>query len=206
MLIFFIKCITVFNIAFMPRRYILDIINFQKDGNKMDDNINKTEFDKVFKLMKESFPESEYQTYEKQQKLLNTKEYKILTKYDENKNLIAFMALWDFPELVFIEHLAVSPLCRGGGIGTKFMKEVMEKYNKQIILEIEPPKNDIAAKRCRFYERLGFSICDFEYYQKPLRENQPKLRLNLMSYPEPLDKNRFEYVKDFLYRNVYKYV
>ena len=85
MLIFFIKCITVFNIAFMPRRYILDIINFQKDGNKMNDNINKTEFDKVFKLMKESFPESEYQTYEKQQKLLNTKEYKILTKYDENK-------------------------------------------------------------------------------------------------------------------------
>lgn len=169
----------------------------------MSINLSKEEFDKIFKLMQESFPESEYRPYEKQLKLLSLDNYKIHTKYDENKNLIAFIALWDFPNFIFIEHLAVSPLCRGKGTGTKVMKEIIKNYKKPIVLEIEPPKNDITIKRCKFYERLGFHICDYEYYQEPLRKGDKELRLNLMSCPYPLNKDNFEYVSRYIRQHVY---
>lgn len=170
----------------------------------MNNNMDKTEFDKVFELMQKSFPESEYRPYEKQLKLLNVEEYTLHTKYNEKGELIAFIALWDFPEFAFIEHLAVSPLCRGMGIGTKVMKEIIKRYHKPIILEIEPPKDDITTKRLKFYERLGFNICSFEYYQKPLREGQEKLRLNLMSYPITLDRETFEKINEYLRNKTYK--
>lgn len=172
----------------------------------MKNSINKEEFDSIFKLMEDSFPESEYRTYEKQLKLLELNEYKIFTKYDENKNLVAFAAIWDFPKFVFIEHLAVSPLCRGGGIGTNFMKELIENYDKKVILEIEPPQNEISIKRFKFYKRLGFHICKYEYYQAPLRSGQKKLRLDLMSYPAPLDKNSFDYINNYIHEYVYKLI
>ncbi len=168
------------------------------------ENIKKDEFDKVFNLMKESFPESEYRPYEKQLKLLSVEEYKIRTKYDESGNLISFVAFWDFPEFVFVEHLAVSPTCRGMGLGTKIMQELIKSYDKPIILEIEPPKNETSVKRCEFYERLGFHICNYEYYQKPLREGQNKLRLNLMSYPITLNEKTFKYIQDYLLKQTYK--
>ncbi len=169
----------------------------------MNKNFKKSEFDKVFNLMQKSFPENEYRIYEKQLSLLDLKEYKICTKYSENGELSAFIAIWDFQKFIFIEHLAVNPACRGEGLGTKIMKETMEKYKKPVILEIEPPINEVAIKRCNFYKRLGFHLCDYEYYQQPLRENQSKLKLNLMSYPEPLNKNEFDYVRNYLLEHIY---
>ncbi len=170
----------------------------------MASRISKTEFDKVFGLMQKSFPESEYRPYEKQLKLLEMEEYKIYSKHSENGELIAFIALWNFPEFVFIEHLAVSPLCRGMGVGTKIMKEIIENYSKPIVLEIEPPKDEITIKRYHFYERLGFNICNYEYYQKPLRKGQNPLRLNLMSYPIKLDEQTFDTIKKYLQNRTYK--
>lgn len=172
----------------------------------MNNKLNKQEFDEVFKLMQKSFPESEYYNYEKQLGLMDEDEYTIHTKFDENGNLMAFVALWNFPNFVFIEHLAVNPDCRGAGIGTKVMEEIIKKYAKPIVLEIEPPQNDITTKRCRFYERLGFYICNFEYYQPPLRAGQKKLRLNLMNNSHPLSKDEFDSIKNCLYQKVYKVV
>lgn len=170
----------------------------------MESSITKEEFDEIFKLMQKSFPESEYRPYEQQFKLLKVKEYKILTQYDGSGNLKAFAAIWDFPKFLFVEHLAVNPIYRGGGIGTKIMKDLIKSCNKRVILEIEPPQNEISIKRLQFYERLGFHICNYEYYQKPLREGQGQLRLNLMSYPDFLDKNSFDYINDYLRKYAYK--
>ncbi len=166
-------------------------------------NLKKSEFDEVFNLMQQSFPENEYRTYEKQLNLLSINEYRILTKHNEKGSLTAFIAIWDFPKFIFIEHLAVNPICRGEGLGTKIMKEVIKTCGKPVILEIEPPTNEISIKRCNFYKRLGFNLCDYEYYQQPLRKNQNKLKLNLMSYPDPLDKNKFDYIRSYLMEHVY---
>lgn len=161
-------------------------------------------FDEIYDLMKISFPENEYRTYENQKKLLNRKEYKIITKEDEKGNVIAFISLWSFPKFDFLEHFAVSPDCRGGGVGSQMMKNLMQKTNKLIVLEIEIPRDEMSIKRLHFYERLGFKLNEQEYYQPPLRENAKPLKLNLMSYPEKLSNEQFELIKDQLHQKTYE--
>ncbi len=162
------------------------------------------EFDQVFKLMQNSFPKSEYRTYENQKKLIQKKEYNLITKKDENNNVIAFISIWNLEGFNFVEHLAVSPACRGMGMGTKIMEEIIQaSKNKNIILEIEPPCDEITDKRLRFYEKLGFKLNDYEYYQPSMQKNQKQLKLNLMSYPNPLNEDEFEKIKNCLYEKVY---
>jgi N-acetylglutamate synthase-like GNAT family acetyltransferase len=160
-------------------------------------------FDKIFDLMKTSFPENEYRTYENQKKLLDKKEYKIITKEDEKGETIAFLSLWSALEFDFIEHFAVSPMCRGGGVGSEMMKNLMQNTNKPIILEIEIPHDEMSIKRLHFYERLGFKLNEHEYYQLPLRKNAKPLKMNLMSYPEKLSRERFESVKKYIHGEIY---
>lgn len=166
--------------------------------------IMNNEFDQVFKLMQNSFPKSEYRTYENQKKLIQKKEYNLITKKDENNNVIAFISIWNLEGFNFVEHLAVSPACRGMGMGTKIMEEIIQaSKNKNIILEIEPPCDEITDKRLRFYEKLGFKLNDYEYYQPSMQKNQKQLKLNLMSYPNPLNEDEFEKIKNCLYEKVY---
>ncbi len=161
-------------------------------------------FDEIFDLMKISFPENEYRTYENQKRLLEKNEYKIITKKNENGNVVAFLSLWSAPEFDFIEHLAVSPLCRGGGIGSEIMKKLLNNTNKSVILEIEIPCDEISIKRLRFYEKLGFKLNEYEYHQLPLRKNALPLQLNLMSYPEKLSQEQFESIKNYIHKKIYE--
>ncbi|MCL2383560.1 MAG: GNAT family N-acetyltransferase [Oscillospiraceae bacterium] len=70
-------------------------------------------------------------------------------------------------EAVLISLFGVFKENRGKGIGTKFLKEVIEKYGdkKAIIVEVEKPENakseeekTIREKRISFYEKSGFII------------------------------------------------
>ena len=160
-------------------------------------------FDEIYDLMEEAFPESEYRTYENQKKLFEKKEYKVITEKNEDGEIIAFLAYWKFKEFYFIEHIAVSSKCRGGGIGSKIMRRFIESANMPIILEIEPPIDEISNKRRSFYEKLGFKFCEYEYFQMPLRENTKPMRLNIMSYPSLISKIDFERFKKIIYENVY---
>ena len=160
-------------------------------------------FDEIYDLMEEAFPESEYRTYENQKKLFEKKEYKIITEKNDTGKVIAFLAYWNFKDFCFIEHIAVSSKCRGGGIGSKIMRRFIESANMPIILEIEPPIDEISNKRRSFYEKLGFKFCEYEYFQMPLRENTKPMRLNIMSYPSLISKIDFERFKKIIYENVY---
>ena len=68
-------------------------------------------FEEAFELMQKSFPENEYRTKENQKKLLKNPMYKLDVKTDETGKTIAFIASWEFPKFLFIEHLAVDPCC-----------------------------------------------------------------------------------------------
>ena len=59
------------------------------------------------------------------------------------------------------------------------------------------------AKRLHFYEKLGFKLNDYEYYQLPLREGSNPIEMIIMSYPQKLDETQFEVIKNDIYKNVY---
>lgn len=166
-------------------------------------NATNYNFDEIFLLMQESFPKNEYREYKKQKDLLKNPHYKILPYFGENNQLLAFAAIWDFESFVFVEHIAVSKQCRGMGIGSKIMHGIIEKSNTNVILEIEPPVDDISKKRLHFYEKLGFKMNEYQYFQMPLNENDKPIPLKILSFPQKLSASKFEKFKKIIYLNVY---
>lgn len=114
------------------------------------------------------------------------------------------MACWEFPILRFVEHIAVDPNIRGGGVGKKMMADYISQSEKPVLLEVEPPNGEIEQRRIGFYERLGFHLNPFEYVQPPLREGQADLPLLIMTYPRPLNVEEFNLFRETLYTEVYK--
>jgi ribosomal protein S18 acetylase RimI-like enzyme len=166
--------------------------------------MNDREFDKIFAIMKASFPESERRTYAGQKELLADPYYRLITKTNSNNQMIAFLAVWEFPLFRFVEHIAVDPAIRGNGIGGKLMAAYIEESLKPILLEVELPDTDLAQRRISFYERLGFLLNPFEYAQPPLQKGQPDIPLKIMSYPQILTEEEFALFKEILYTNVYR--
>ncbi len=161
-------------------------------------------FESIFNLMKISFPEDEYRTYENQKKILENEKYSVIVKKDEKENLIGFISFWKLDGFNFIEHFAVDPNTRGQGIGSKMIKDFVNKSEKPTILEVELPENEISKKRIKFYEKNGFFLNSYEYFQKPLRKNSKPQKMYLMSYPKEINNEQFLKVRKEIYENVYK--
>lgn len=162
------------------------------------------QFDHVFEIMKQSFPEAEYREYSEQKKLLSHSCYRLLTEENEQNEVIGFLAGWEFESFRYVEHLAVSRNIRGGGIGKRLMERFMKQSAKPVILEVELPEDELKRRRIGFYARLGFCLGDHSYVQPPLRAvRQQTLPLQIMSYPTKLTPTQFEMVRKLLYKEVY---
>ncbi|MNP35914.1 putative acetyltransferase YjbC [compost metagenome] len=161
-------------------------------------------FDEIFTIMEASFPVSEIRTYSGQKALLDNPHYRIYTEQDEGGRLIAFLAAWEFPELRFVEHIAVSPDVRSGGTGRRLMNSYLARSPKPVLLEVEPPQGELEQRRIGFYERLGFHLNPYDYVQPPLRSGQQELPLHIMTYPRPVSAEEFRLYRNILYTQVYQ--
>ena len=71
------------------------------------EKLDRSDFEEVYRIMEQSFPADERRKKEGQQKLLDEEKYELLGVRNEG-GLLAFLAVWEFAEFVFIEHFAVS--------------------------------------------------------------------------------------------------
>lgn len=166
--------------------------------------IDHSLFDHVYDLMSKSFPKNEYRTYNGQLDLLSNPFYQLNGRIGERRELEGFIASWEFSSFRFVEHLAVNPMLRGTGIGSKLVIDFLRKdLNKTVVLEVEPPHEEIAQRRISLYKKLGFQMNDYPYAQPPLREGESELPLLIMSYPALLSPVEFHHVKHVLYTKVY---
>ena len=79
------------------------------------EKLDRSDFEEVYRIMEQSFPADERRKKEGQQKLLDEEKYELLGVRNEG-GLLAFLAVWEFAEFVFIEHFAVSEKARNSGI------------------------------------------------------------------------------------------
>lgn len=165
-------------------------------------NMDKKDFDLFFDILKNSFPENERRDYSSQEGLLDNSNYKPLV-FKENGEILAIMAIWEFEDFVYIEHLAVDNKLRGKGIGTELIKNYLNKCKKKVFLEVEPPSCDVSKKRILFYEKLNFYLNDFYYLQQPLNPNDKPLELKIMSYSNHISEKEFDEYKKVIYKEVY---
>lgn len=163
---------------------------------------DKKDFDRIFEIMEDAFPISERRTFEKQLSLFDNSCYKPYVYY-KNNNIEAFILCWEIDEIIFIEHFAVDKKLRGTGIGTKILKDFVSSSHSPVCLEVELPENEISKRRINFYERLGFKLNDFEYFQPALQPGQEKIQLKIMSYPEKLSEEDFNLYRKLIYKSAY---
>ncbi len=162
------------------------------------------DFEQLYALIEKSFPEDEYRIKEEQEALFFRKEYKAYGLVDENSQEIqAFISLWQFEAFAFIEHFAVNPACRNGGMGSSVLQEVLKKQEGMVCLEVELPENELAARRIRFYRRNGFYLNEFPYIQPPISKGRNSIPLRIMTWDKPVSADRFQAIKSTLYQKVY---
>lgn len=150
-------------------------------------------FDEIYKIMTDSFPPDEVRSYEGQKELLERSDYHLKT-YKKEGHLLGFCAYYELDGFLYIEHLACTPDSRGLGIGSLLVKKVLEEAGeRQVILEVEPPVDEMTKRRVGFYERLGFRLNPYEHYQPPLNPTTGVVELKIMSslggLTEELQKN-----------------
>lgn len=167
--------------------------------------LEKDRFDSVFELMKISFPKEEYRPYEKQVELFESGAYDIYFLPDEQQEsaIKAFISVWDMGDFAYIEHFAVNPVYRNGGLGSLMITELVKTVGKMICLEVEPPEDEVTRSRIEFYEANGFYLNEYPYIQPPFAEGYDELPLMIMTSYRNIIEPEFEEIRDILYKKVY---
>ena len=101
-----------------------------------------------------SFPYNEQREPDSQAKIMSDPEYHFELIYDEGR-FVGEVLSWENADFIYIEHFCMLPDVRGRGCGARAL-ELLRARGKTIILEIDPPVDDISRRRKGFYERNGF--------------------------------------------------
>lgn len=111
--------------------------------------------------------------------------------------LVGIIFHWDAGEYRYVEHLAISPALRGQNIGSIALSAFCRKVGK-VILEIDPPVDEISIRRERFYRHIGFFINPYEYIHPSFRKPFQPHQLFLMSYPTAITYQQAKTFVDFV--------
>ena len=159
------------------------------------------QFESFWKIYSESFPECEKRDRAGQIAALARKEYTV-DFYYESVSMMGFIAYWDIGGYLFVEHIAIAKTGRGRGIGSILMNNLIHS-GRHVVLEVEPPVDDITRRRIKFYERLGFYLNQHHHIQPPLQAGGSPLHLKLMSFPDKISVDDAESIEKCLLDIVY---
>lgn len=158
----------------------------------------------LLSLMREAFPAEERRMDEEYRRLFKHQNVQILCAREEER-LNGFLLFWVLEHFVFVENFAVLPAARGLGLGSAMLQQLKSHYDLPLILEVEPPEDELTRRRVAFYQRNGYHLNGYEYYLPCLHESIPRsIQLKIMSAPEPLSDECCKKVIEALYSTVYQ--
>lgn len=139
-------------------------------------------FKEAWELYEQSFPMEERRPKAWQTDILPHSSYYFELVLQEEA-LIGLLLWWSFEEVRYIEHFATVPVLRGRGYGKLILEAFVSRDERPVLLEVEPPQNEMQQRRIRFYEQSGFILNNHVYQQPPYHQGQQPLTLLLMSHP-----------------------
>lgn len=157
-------------------------------------------FNPAFSLYQSSFPVEERRDNEEQLRVLQKQDY----HFDlimECDSLIGVMLYWEIGNLIFLEHFTTRPELRGNGYGSKAL-ELLKEKGKTILLEIEPPEDEITQRRYNFYKRNGFVMNPYHHIQAKYHLGDKDMELKVLSFPEVLEKDTYRSFYEYMTREI----
>ncbi len=158
-------------------------------------------FPKVWHLLQTSFHAGERRDLDKLKEILKDERVQ-LWAWEEQNLFMGMAVIWTFEKFNFLEYLAVHQDARGKGIGSALMQSFLGP--KLLLLEVQPPTDDINKSRIAFYERLGLQLNSYPYHQPPYQKRGETFPLQIMSSPQLLSPNEFEDYTTLIRKEVYE--
>lgn len=156
----------------------------------------------ALELYKISFSPNEQRMRRSQDSILTDAGYHFALIYD-GADFVGIMLSWETEEFIYIEHFCMLPEMRGRGYGERALSKIAEK-GKKVILEIDPPEDDISKRRKRFYERCGFVENPYRHIHPPYRSENSGHTLTVMSFPSGITPDEYRRFDDYLKERVMK--
>lgn len=150
-----------------------------------------------------SFPANERRDFALIRELIKESPYFRLYALLRGETYVGFLTAWRFETFVYIEHFAIDEAARCGGIGAEAMRQFLAFAALPVVLEVDLPTDELSRRRIGFYERLGFALDTHTYFQPPYRPADEPLEMRLMYVGDWNREERFESVRQLLYREVY---
>ena len=162
--------------------------------------LNAHLFDRAFGLYQSSFPVEERRDDQEQQRVLHKADYHFDLIMDGDA-FIGVTLYWETDDFVFLEHFTTLPELRGNGYG-KMALDLLKQKNKVILLEIEPPVDDLTQRRYHFYQRNGFVMNPYYHIQAKYHLGDEDLELKVLSYPRVLEKDEYRSFYEYMTREI----
>ncbi|MDD3078207.1 MAG: GNAT family N-acetyltransferase [Paludibacter sp.] len=162
-------------------------------------------FNDIYRLYEIAFPANERRSLSGLILALRNVGKFTMMALTENNVFLGFVNYWTFDRFVYIEHFAVVPEKRNKKIGSKMLNLFLSETDLPVVLEVETPKTQIAAKRINFYERQGFYLVSNFYMQPPYDGKSLMIPMFIMTNNYHFTKRHFENIKKMIYDEVYQY-
>lgn len=165
-------------------------------------------WEEAWKIYESSFPGYERRSRNSHTEVvLNEDEFYPILAVGDNGEFLALLFYWKHENLVYVEHLAVNPALRGRNIGSQVLQKLIdENPDRTVMLEIDPPVDEISIRRLHFYERLGFLRNSYDDYVHPsyTKMGHPH-SLVVMSHGRIIEEAELSSFKDFLFALLARY-
>ncbi|MFT4033435.1 MAG: GNAT family N-acetyltransferase [Siphonobacter sp.] len=166
-------------------------------------SVNHPHFAAIWDLLQASFHPTERRDFYSLQCVLKDERMALLV-YEEGQQVLALAVLWTFEKFDFLEYLAVDATQRAKGYGTLVMKELLAITKRPFLLEVQPPTDLLNQKRIYFYQRLGFVLNPYHYFQPPYHKMGEAIPLQIMSSPNYLNIDNFKQFTQLMKEEVYE--
>jgi ribosomal protein S18 acetylase RimI-like enzyme len=149
-------------------------------------------FTEAFALYERSFPEHEQRLPDRQRALMSNPLYHFDIVEDDGV-FAGILLYWEFSFYTYVEHFAIHPSMRGKSLGSRALETFCgRRTTPLVVLEIDPPVNDISIRRESFYQKLGFKRNNYAHKHPAYRKQFPPHELVVMSCPECMAEDEYQ--------------
>lgn len=152
-------------------------------------------FSECLKIYEQSFPRCERRDEVNLEASLLDPRFNFMAIL-QDQEVFGVLCFWvfepqDSSKFIYLENIAMAPKARNRGLGVLVM-DYLKSYGTRIVLEIEPPQDEITSRRLGFYTRGGFILNAYSHIQPPYHRDEPSLELRIMSWPDSISTSDYK--------------